>query len=134
MRRTKSTRAQLFSGFAFLALFVACLGLFGLASFTAEQRTREIGIRKVLGASVAEILLLLSKEFTRLVALAFVVAAPIAYFALREWLQNFAYHIDLGISPFLLGGGVALLIALLTVSAQALKASLSNPVQALRYE
>lgn len=132
--RSEEKLGQLFGSFAFLALFVACLGLFGLASFTAEQRTREIGIRKVLGASVSEILLLLSKEFAKLVALAFVVATPIAYFALREWLQNFAYHINLGISPFLLGGGVTLLIALLTVSAQAIKASLANPVEALRYE
>jgi putative ABC transport system permease protein len=132
--RSEEKLGQLFSSFAFLALFVACLGLFGLASFTAEQRTREIGIRKVLGASVAEILLLLSKEFTKLVAFAFVVAAPFAYFAMSEWLQNFAYHIHVGISPFLLGGGLALLIALVTVSAQAIKAALTNPVQALRYE
>lgn len=125
---------QLFSSFAFLALFVACLGLFGLASFTAEQRTREIGIRKVLGASVAEILLLLSKEFSKLVALAFIVAAPLAYFAMSAWLQNFAYHIRMGAIPFLLGGGLALLLALLTVSAQALRAALTNPVEALRYE
>ncbi|MGH7601152.1 MAG: ABC transporter permease, partial [bacterium] len=132
--RSEEKLGQLFSSFAFLALFVACLGLFGLASFTAEQRTREIGIRKVLGASVTEILLLLSKEFTKLVAFAFVVAAPFAYLAMSEWLQNFAYHIPLGVSPFLLGGGLALLIALATVSAQAIKAALANPIKALRYE
>jgi len=132
--RSEEKLGQLFSSFAFLALFVACLGLFGLASFTAEQRTREIGIRKVLGASVTEILLLLSKEFTKLVAFAFVVAAPFAYLAMSEWLQNFAYHINLGLSPFLLGGGLALLIALVTVSAQAIKTALANPVEALRYE
>jgi putative ABC transport system permease protein len=132
--RSEERLGQLFSSFAFLALFVACLGLFGLASFTAEQRTREIGIRKVLGASVTEILLLLSKEFTRLVAVAFVIAAPFAYFAMGKWLQNFAYHINLGAGPFLLGGGLALLIALATVSAQAIKAALANPVEALRYE
>ena len=132
--RSEEKLGQLFSSFAFLALFVACLGLFGLASFTAEQRTREIGIRKVLGASVAEILLLLSKEFTALVALAFVIAAPFAYLAMSTWLQNFAYHIDLGLSPFLLGGSLALAIALITVSTQALKAALANPVEALRYE
>ncbi|MCI0693361.1 ABC transporter permease [candidate division KSB1 bacterium] len=132
--RSEEKLGQLFSSFAFLALFVACLGLFGLASFTAEQRTREIGIRKVLGASVTEILLLLSKEFTKLVAFAFVVAAPFAYLAMSEWLQNFAYHIRLGASPFLLGGGLALFIALVTVSAQAIKAALANPVEALRYE
>jgi putative ABC transport system permease protein len=132
--RSEERLGKLFSSFAFLALFVACLGLFGLASFTAEQRTREIGIRKVLGASVTEILLLLSKEFTKLVAIAFVIAAPFAYFAMGKWLQNFAYHINLGVSPFLLGGGLALLIALATVSAQAIKAALTNPVEALRYE
>jgi putative ABC transport system permease protein len=132
--RSEERLGKLFSSFAFLALFVACLGLFGLASFTAEQRTREIGIRKVLGASVTEILLLLSKEFTKLVAIAFVIAAPFAYFAMGKWLQNFAYHINLGVSPFLLGGGLALLIALVTVSAQAIRAALTNPVEALRYE
>ncbi len=132
--RSEERLGQLFSSFAFLALFVACLGLFGLASFTAEQRTREIGIRKVLGATVAEILLLLSKEFTKLVAFAFLVAAPFAYFAMSTWLQNFAYHINLGFTPFLLGGGLALIIALVTVSAQALKAALANPIEALRYE
>ncbi len=132
--RSEEKLGQLFSSFAFLALLVAGLGLFGLASFTAEQRTREIGIRKVLGASVVEILLLLSKEFTKLVAFAFVVAAPFAYFAMSAWLQNFAYHIRMGAMPFLLGGGLALLLALVTVSAQAIRAALTNPVEALRYE
>ena len=118
-----------------LAIFIACLGLFGLASFTAEQRTKEIGVRKTLGASVASIVLLLSKEFTKLVVVAFVVAAPVAYFAMDQWwLQDFAYRIDISWPIFLLAGLSALLIAWLTVSYQSVKAALTNPVEALRYE
>jgi putative ABC transport system permease protein len=117
-----------------LTVFVACLGLFGLASFTAEQRTKEIGIRKVLGASVSGLVLLLSKEFMALVALANLIAWPIAYYAMNRWLQGFAYRIELGPGVFILGGVLALVIALLTVSAQAIRAARANPVEALRYE
>jgi putative ABC transport system permease protein len=120
--------------FSVLAICIAGLGLFGLAAFAAEQRTKEIGVRKVLGASVAGIVGLLSSEFTRLVLVANLVAWPIGYYAMNRWLQDFAYRIDIGLWIFVLAGGVALLIALLTVSAQAIKAALANPVEALRYE
>ena len=120
--------------FSLLAIFIACLGLLGLASFATEQRTKEIGIRKVLGASVSSIVLLLSKEFTGLVILANLIAWPVAYFAMKDWLEDFAYRIDVGIGTFVLGGVLALVIALLTVSSQAIKAALANPVDALRYE
>ncbi len=125
---------QVFQSFAFLALLVACLGLFGLAAFTAERRTKEIGIRKVLGASVPGVVALLSKEFANLVIVAFVVAVPVAYYAMSRWLENFAFRVELSWSLFLLAGLAALLIALLTVSYQAIRAALADPVDALRYE
>ncbi|MCL4707458.1 ABC transporter permease [bacterium] len=132
--RKEHKLAQIFNYFSAMAILVGCLGLFGLASFVAEQKTKEIGIRKVLGASVSGIVLLLSKEFTKLVLVATVVAWPLAYFAMNKWLQDFAYRIDLSLWIFLLAGAIALLIAWLTVSWQAIKAALANPVEALRYE
>ena len=126
--------SKIISYFAFLAIFIACLGLFGLATFLTEQRTKEIGIRKVVGASIPAIITLLSKEFTRWVLLANIIAWPIAYFAMNKWLQNFAYRIGLTIWPFLLAGLAALAIALMTISWQAIKAARSNPVESLRYE
>lgn len=120
--------------FSFLAIFIACLGLFGLASFTIQQRTKEIGVRKVLGASVSQIVMILSKEFTRLVLIAFVVACPLAYVVMNGWLQNFAYRTEISVNIFLLAGALGLVIAWLTVSYQALKAALANPIEALRYE
>ncbi len=125
---------QLVGTFALLTILVACLGLFGLAAFTAEQRTKEIGVRKVLGASVRSIILLLSKEFAKLVLIANVIAWPVAYFAIDDWLQNFAYRVDVAWWVFALAGVATLLIALGTVGYQALRAALSNPVEALRYE
>ncbi len=127
---------QIFGVFSLLAVFIACLGLFGLASYTAEQRTKEIGIRKVLGASVGNIILLLSQEFTKLVAVATLAAWPIAYFAMQRWLQEFAFRLELDqqSSTFLLAAALAFVIALLTVSFQALKAAWGNPIKALRYE
>lgn len=120
--------------FAFLAVFIACLGLFGLASFAAEQRTKEIGIRKVLGASVSNLVLLLSRDFVKLVLAAFVLAAPIAYFVMQRWLNDFAYRIEISWLIFL-GAGLAVLgIAWLTVSYQSVKAALADPVKSLRYE
>jgi putative ABC transport system permease protein len=118
----------------FLAIFIACLGLFGLASFTAEKRTKEIGIRKVLGASASGIALLLTKEFTKWVILANLIAWPIAYYVMSRWLQNFAYHVKIGIGTFLLSASLALVTALITISFQAVKAASSNPVESLRYE
>lgn len=123
-----------FNAFAILAVLVACLGLFGLAAFTAERRTREIGIRKVLGASEPNIVSLLSRDFASLVLLANIIAWPLAYWIMNNWLQNFTYRLSLNLWPFLLSGFLALLIATLTVGYHALIASRTNPVDALRYE
>jgi len=123
-----------FNAFAILAVLVACLGLFGLAAFTAERRTREIGIRKVLGASEPNIVSLLSRDFASLVLLANIIAWPLAYWIMNNWLQNFTYRLSLNLWPFLLSGFLALLIASLTVGYHALRASRTNPIDALRYE
>ena len=120
--------------FSGLTIFVACLGLLGLISFRAEQKTKEIGIRKVLGASVFSIFNLLAKEFVKLVIVACVVASPIAYLFASRWLQDFAYRIDLHVMYFLIGGVLALLLAIATMTYQALKAARTNPVDALRTE
>jgi putative ABC transport system permease protein len=132
--RAEERLASLVGFFALVAVFVACLGLFGLASFTAEKRTKEIGIRKVLGSSVGGIVVLLSKELTVLVLLANLIAWPVAWFLLRDWLEKFAYRTEIHLSSFVLGGLAALVIAWLTVSWQALKAALLDPAEALRYE
>ncbi len=126
--------ARLFNVFAGLAIFIACLGLFGLAAFTAQQRTKEIGIRKVLGASVSNIITMLSRDFLQLVIFSLIIATPIAWFTMHKWLQDFAYRIDLDWWIFALAGILALLIALFTVSVQAIKAALANPVDSLRNE
>jgi putative ABC transport system permease protein len=125
---------QLFGIFCTLAVFIACLGLFGLASFTAEQKTKEIGVRKVLGANGYNIVLLLTKEFTKWIITANVVAWPIAYFVMNKWLQNFAYRTNMRISIFILSGLLAFVIALITVSYQSIKAAIANPVDTLKYE
>jgi putative ABC transport system permease protein len=117
-----------------LAVLIACLGLFGLAAFMAEQRTKEIGIRKVLGASVSGLILLFSKEFIKWVLVANLIAWPVAYYATHRWLQSFAYKASIGIGTFIISGLLALAIALLTVSYQSIKAALANPVESLRYE
>ena len=117
-----------------MAVFIACLGLLGLISFAAESRTKEIGIRKVLGASVKDIVLLLSQEFIWLLCLAILIAWPVAWYMINRWLENFAYRIEIGWMTFLLGGVIALVIAALTVSYQAVKAATANPVESLRYE
>ena len=134
MYATDRRLGQVFAAFALVAVVIACLGLYGLAAFAAERRTKEIGIRKVLGASVASIVGLLSKEFVRLTAVAFVVAAPVAYFAMRRWLEEFAYRIEIGPGVFLLAAGLALLVVLLTVSYHAIRAATADPVKSLRYE
>ena len=126
--------ATLFGAFAGIAIIIACLGLFGLASFTAEQRTKEIGVRKVLGATVGSVVGLLSREFVILVGIAFLIATPAAYLYMKDWLNDFAYHITLSPSVFVLAGIIALLIALVTVSYQAISAALADPVKSLRYE
>lgn len=132
--RTEQRVGRLFGVFAGLAVFIACLGLFGLAAFMTQRRTKEIGVRKALGASVPGIVALLSKEFAQLVAVAFAIATPVAYFAMQRWLADFAYRIDLGVGVFLLAGGLALAIALLTVSVQSIRAATTDPVKALKYE
>jgi len=126
--------SRIFGTFALLTVLIACLGLFALAAFTAAQRTKEIGVRKVLGASVAHLILLLSKDFLKLVFIAFLVAAPIAYFAMQRWLEDFPYRIEISWVLFLIAGLAALGIALLTVSYQAMRAALADPVKSLRYE
>jgi len=131
---TELRMVRIFGAFALLAIFIACLGLFGLTTFAAELRTKEIGIRKVLGASYSKIFLLLSREFIGWVLLANLIAWPIAYYAMNRWLQNFAYRIHIGIAAFLLSGGTALLIAYLTVSYQSIKSARANTVDSLRYE
>lgn len=132
--RSEQRLAQLFGSFALLAMGIACLGLFGLAAFAAEQRSKEISIRKVFGASVPGLIGLLTREFTRLVLVAFVVAAPLSYLAMSRWLDAFAYRIVLSPDLFLIAGLATLLVALLTVSTQAWKTASSNPVKVLRYE
>ena len=132
--RSEDRLSQIFILFTGLAVLIACLGLLGLISFTAEQRTKEIGIRKVLGASVSSIVVLLSKDFLKLVFISIFIAVPIAYLAMQQWLQEFAYRIDIGISTLVFSGILALLIALLTVSYQSIKAALSNPAKSIRYE
>ncbi|WP_299113144.1 FtsX-like permease family protein [uncultured Winogradskyella sp.] len=120
--------------FAILAIIIACLGLFGLATYIAEQRTKEIGIRKVLGASVANIIKMLSKDFVRLVIIAFIIATPIAWWFMNKWLQEFAFRIDLTWGIFAATGFVALVVALITLSFQAIKAAIANPVKSLKTE
>jgi len=132
--RTEQKEARIFLVFAILTILIACLGLFGLTAYTAERRRKEIGIRKVLGASVLNITQLLSVDFLKLVLFAFVLAIPIAWYLLRQWLQDFAYHIDLQWWMFVVAGGIASIIALLTMSAQSVKAALTNPIEALRNE
>ncbi|MFQ5631660.1 MAG: FtsX-like permease family protein, partial [bacterium] len=129
MYRKDENLASLISIFSILAVVISCLGIFGLAFFQSEQRVKEIGIRKVLGATVLEITTMLTKNFTRWVLVANLIAWPVAYYAMNKWLQNFAYRINIELWMFVLAGGLALLIALLTVSTQAIRAALANPVE-----
>jgi ABC-type antimicrobial peptide transport system permease subunit len=120
--------------FATLAILISCLGLLGLAMFSAEQRVKEIGVRKVLGASVSQIVSLFSFEFVKLVVIAFVIAAPIAWYSMNHWLQDFAYKVDVSWWVFVLAAGISIFIALLTISYQAIKSAMANPVKSLRSE
>ncbi len=126
--------SQLFKIFAGIAIFISCLGLYGFVSFMAEQRTKEVGIRKVLGASVSGIVYLFSKEFTMLIGVAFLIATPLAYFFMHKWLQHFAYRIDMGVGIFLLTILISEMIAWITVGYKAIKAAIANPVNSLRTE
>jgi putative ABC transport system permease protein len=126
--------SQVFLTFTLITIFIACLGLFGLASYTVSKRTKEIGIRKVLGASVNQIVVLLSQDFIKLILMSIVIASPLAYYLMSQWLQNFAYRIEISWWVFALSGILALLIAFITISYQAIKAAWANPVEALRNE
>ena len=126
--------SDLFNVFAIIAIIISCLGLFGLAAYTVEQRTKEIGIRKVLGATVPEIIFLLTEEFTKWVIIANIIAWPLAYYVMNKWLSDFAYRININIWVFLFSGLIALIIALATVSSHAVRAATVNPIKSLRYE
>jgi ABC-type antimicrobial peptide transport system permease subunit len=124
----------LLSVFTSMAIFIGCLGLFGLATFMANQKTKEIGVRKVLGASVESIVLMFSKEYAKLILIGFVLAAPLAGFAMQQFLNEFAYKIELGADVFLIALGVTVVVAILTVGYRSFRAAIRNPVKSLRYE
>lgn len=132
--RAEQRLGEIFVLFTSLAIFIACLGLFGLATFIAEQRSKEIGIRKALGASVPSVMVLLSKEFTKLVFISIIIAVPAVIFLMNWWLEHFAYKTDIGVMVFVIGGFAALMISILTVSYQSFRAAIANPTTALRYE
>jgi ABC-type antimicrobial peptide transport system permease subunit len=132
--RVEKRVGTIFGCFTLLSIFISCLGLFGLSSFVAELRTREIAVRKVLGAPVPSLVYLLSKEFTKWVLFAAVIAWPIAYVVMEKWLENFAYRVTIGAAPFILAAVMALVISQLTVGYQTIRAATANPVEALKYE
>ena len=132
--KTEQRTAQIFTLFAGQAILLACLGLFALSAFTTIQRTKEIGIRKVLGATVTQLIVLLSREFLILVGIAIIIAIPLAWLAGNRWLADFAYRISISSWMFAIASGIALLIALLAVSLQTIKAAKANPVNSLRSE
>jgi putative ABC transport system permease protein len=125
---------RIFGTFTLLTIMIAGLGLFGLAAFTTLQRTKEIGVRKVLGATSSNIVTLLSKEFLKPVVIAFVLAAPVGYYAMRRWLENFAYRTGIGAGVFVIGAALLLVVSLGTVGYQALRAALADPAESIRYE
>jgi putative ABC transport system permease protein len=131
MYAAEEKTGQIFTMFAVIAVLIASLGLFGLVAFTTEQRTKEIGIRKVLGASINQVLVLLSKEFLLLVCIAFIISIPITWWAMHNWLNNFAYRINISWWIFLIAGSLAALIALMAISFLAIKAAVANPVKSL---
>jgi len=126
--------SQIFSYFAILAIIIAVLGLFGLSSFTTQQRIKEIGIRKVLGASVSQLVALMSTNFAKLVMIAFLLATPIVWYGMSQWLDSFAYSAAINPLIFIAGGGIALVIAMMTISFQSIKAATTNPVNSLKSE
>jgi len=132
--RQENQLSQLYKIFAAIAIFISCLGLYGLVSFMAVQRTKEVGIRKVLGASAARIVLLFSKEFTFLIGIAFIIATPVAYYFMKQWLQNYTYRINLGVGIFIVAILFSIVIAWITVGWRAIRAAMANPVKSLRSE
>ncbi|MFA6597701.1 MAG: ABC transporter permease [Ignavibacteriaceae bacterium] len=134
MYKAEAKYSDVTSVFSVIAIFIACLGLLGLASYVTEQRKKEIGVRKVLGASILNIVKIISGEFMVLIIVSNIIAWPVAYYFMNKWLQDFAYRININLWVFILSGGIALLIALVTVSVQAIKAAVANPVESLRYE
>jgi putative ABC transport system permease protein len=126
--------SQIIGSFTLIAILISCLGLYGLSAFVAERKVKEIGIRKVLGAQVSSIVGLLSRDFTQLVLIAFLLSVPLSYYIMNQWLQNFAYRIDIGPQFFIVAGVLALIIAWFTVSYHAIRAALANPVKSLRSE
>ena len=135
-RLYKSERqtGSLLNAFAIIAIFISCLGLLGLATYTAQVRTREIGVRKVLGAGVGGIVTLLAKDFIRLVLIAIIIATPMSWYLMNKWLNDFAYRINIGWMVFVISGMTAILVAIVTISFQAVKAAIANPVKSLRTE
>ena len=125
---------MLYNIFAGIAIFISCLGLFGLAAYTAQVRTREIGVRKVLGAGIAGIIRLLATDFVKLVFVAILIAVPVAWYVMDRWLQDFAYKINIGWTVFAIAGCLAMLVAIVTISFQSIKAAVANPVKSLRTE
>ena len=131
---SEETLGNIINSFTLMAILISALGLFGLASFSAEQRSKEIGIRKVLGASVSGIVQLLSKDFLKLVGISILIAVPIAWWAMNKWLQGFNYRVSIAWWMFALAGIIAILIAIITVSFQAIKAAVANPTKSLKTE
>jgi len=134
MYKSEADTGKLFGYFSIIAILIGCMGLFGLASFTVEQRTKEIGVRKVLGATVANIITLLSKDFMKWVIMSAVIAYPVVYYLMKTWLSNFVYKTDIQIFTLFAAGFIVVFIAFLTVSFQAIKAAMTNPAKTLRYE
>ena len=134
MYRTEERFFNLFTFFTFLAIFIAGMGILGLSAFMAEQRTKEIGVRRVFGATTGNLIFLLTKEFSKLLLIGFIISAPVAYWLLDGWLQDFTYRIQIGWVPFIVAGVVAMLMTFLTSGFQSLRAALGNPVEALKYE
>jgi putative ABC transport system permease protein len=134
MYRSEKKQGIIFAYFSGLAIIIACMGILGLSIFAAQQRIKEIGIRKVLGASVISIVSELSKEFLKPVLIAALIASPIAWYGMNKWLQNFAYRIDISWWVFIVAGIIAVCIALFTISFQAIKAAIANPIKSLRTE
>ena len=132
--RQEINTGKIVASFSFLAILISCLGIFGLAAFMAEQKTKEIGIRKILGAKLPDVILLLSKEFMKWILIANLIVWPVGFLIMKRWLENFAYRTNIGIGVFLLTGGLATSIAIMTISYQVKKVATANPVDSLRYE